>query len=86
MKTVIKKLVATPLRYTVRYVLQRPGLKKRMREMVTRMPRLHGLVLRVMFEAPAMQPSRLSGDQKHLSPDARRVHRALKQAIRIHRR
>lgn len=84
MSTVVKQLVAGPLRYAVRYVLQRPGLKKRMRDMVTRMPRLHGLVMRVMFEAPAQQ-SRLSGDQKDLSPDARRAHRALKQALRSRR-
>ena len=85
MKTVIKQLVAGPLRYAVRYTLQRPWLKKRMREMVTRMPRLHGLVMRVMFQAPAQAPSRLSGDQKNLSPQGRRVHRALKQAIRTRR-
>jgi hypothetical protein len=86
MKAIIGKLAVGPLRYAVRYVLQRPGLKKRMRDMVTRMPRLHGFVLRMMFEAPALRQSRLSGDQKNLSPHARRTHRALKQAIRTQRR
>ena len=86
MKAIIKTRAAGPLRYAVRYDLQRPGLKKRMRDMVTRMPRLHSLVMRVMFEAPALRQSRLGGDQKNLSPHARRTHRALKQAIRTHRR
>jgi hypothetical protein len=86
MKSIMKKVVAGPLRYTVRQVLQRPWLKKKVRDMVTRMPGVHSLVLRVMFDAPAMGKSRISGDQKDLSPQALRVHRALKQAVRTHRR
>ena len=86
MKAVIKKLAAGPLRYAMRYVLQRPRLKKRMRDVVTRMPRLHSLVMRAMFEAPVIRQPRLSGDEKNLSPHARRTYRALRQAIRTQRR
>lgn len=86
MNAVFKRLVAGPLRYAVRLVLQRPWLKKRLRDMVTRMPRLHSLVMRVMFQAPAMAQPRISAGQKNLSPDGRRAYRALKQAIRMHRR
>jgi hypothetical protein len=86
MKAVLKNLVAGPLRYVVRLILQRPWLKKRVRDMVTRMPGVHSFVLRVMFQSPVMGKPKLSGDQKNLSPDAQRVHRALKQAIRMHRR
>lgn len=86
MKAVIKQVVAGPLRFGVRYVLQRPALKKRLRDMVTRMPRLHSLAMRVMFEAPVRAQSRISGDEKNLSPQGRRVHRALKRVIEIQRR
>jgi hypothetical protein len=86
MSAAIKQLVAGPLRYAVRQILQRPGLKKQVRNLVTRMPGVHRLVLRVMFDAPAMGKSKLSGDQKNLSPQAQRTHRALKQAMRTHRR
>lgn len=86
MKNFLKTLVAGPIRYAVKQILQRPWLKKRVRNMVTRMPGMHSFVLRVMFQAPAMGKSKISGDQKNLSPDALRAHRALKQAIRTHRR
>lgn len=86
MKAVLRKVVAGPLRYAVRQILQRPWLKKRVRDMVTRMPRVHGFVLRVMFQAPPVGKSKLSGDQKNLSPQAQRTHRALKQALRTYRR
>lgn len=86
MKMVITKLLAAPLRYAVRQVLQRPWLKQQVRDMVTRMPGVHSIVMRVMFDASAMGQSKISGDQKHLSPDALRTHRALKQALRTHRR
>lgn len=86
MKAVIKQAVAGPLRFGVRYVLQRPALKKRLRDMVTRMPRLHSLAMRLMFEAPVRAQARLSGDEKNLSPQGRRMHRALKHAIRVQRR
>lgn len=86
MKAVIKQLVIGPLRYAVRQVLQRPWLKKRVRELLTRMPRLHGLLLRVMFQTPAPAQRRLSADQKNLSPNAQRAHRALKQALRTYKR
>lgn len=86
MKAAVKRLVAGPLRYAVRLVLQRPWLKKRVRDMVMRMPRMHKLVMRLMFQAPVVPQNRMAVDQKHLSPQARRVRRALKQAIRTHRR
>lgn len=86
MKTVIRNMLAGPLRYAVRQVLQRPGLKKQVRDLVTRMPGVHRIVMRVMFEAPVVAQSKISGDQKNLSPDALRTHRALKQAMRTHRR
>lgn len=82
MKTVIKQWVARSLRYAGRNVLQRPWLKKHARDMLIRMPRLHALMLRVMFQAPAPVQQRIPTSMKNLSPDARRVHRALKQAIR----
>jgi hypothetical protein len=85
MKAVAKQLVAGPLRYAVRQVLQRPWLKKRVREMITRMPRVHSLLMRVMFQAPAMSKPRIGIDQNNLSPNARRIQRALKQAVRTHR-
>jgi hypothetical protein len=86
MNAVFKRIVAGPLRYAVRLVLQRPWLKKRVRDMVTRMPLLHSLLMRVMFQAPAMAQPRISVDQKNLSSNGRRAHRALKQAIRSRRR
>lgn len=86
MKAIIKQLVVGPLRYAVRQVLQRPWLKKRVREMLTRMPRLHSILMRVMFQVPAPAQRRLGADQKNLSPNAKRAHRALKQAIRTQRR
>lgn len=85
MKAVVKKVAAVPLRFAARQILQRPWLKKRIRDLVTRMPGLHSLALRVMFQAPAMGTIRISGEQKNLSPQAQRVHRALKQAMRTHR-
>jgi len=84
MKAVINRLIAGPLRYAVRFVLQRPWLKKRVRDMVTRMPRLHATVMRVMFQVPAAQ-SRISGDEKNLSPNGRQAYRVLKHAIRVRR-
>lgn len=84
MQAVIQRLVARPLRYAVKFVLQRPRLKKRMRDMVTRMPGIHAMVMRVMFQAPARP--RITTGQQHLSPNARRTYRALKQAIRTHKR
>jgi hypothetical protein len=86
LKNLIKKAAAGPLRYAVRQILQRPWLKKKIRDMVTRMPGMHSFALRVMFEAPPMGKSKITGDQKNLSPDALRAHRALKQAIRTYRR
>jgi hypothetical protein len=86
MNAVMKRLVVRPLRYAVRLVLQRPWLKKRAREMVTRMPRLHGLVMGVMFQAPGSGQPRISGELKDLSPNGRHAHRLLKQAIRTRRR
>lgn len=86
MNVALKQIVARPLRYAVRQVLQRPWLKTRLRDMVTRMPWLHSRLMRVMFQAPAPAQPRISTDQKNLSPNARRAHRALKQAIRTQRR
>lgn len=86
MKAVLKQLGARPLRYVVRQVLQRPWLKTRLRDMITRIPGLHSLLMRIMFQAPAIAQPRISIDQKNLSPNARRAHRALKQAIRTQRR
>ena len=86
MKAAIKRLAAGPLRFAVRLVLQQPWLKRRVRDMVMRMPRLHNLVMRLMSQAPVIAQSRMAVDQKHLSPNARRAQRALKQAIRTHRR
>jgi hypothetical protein len=85
MKAIIKQVAVGPLRYAARHVLQRPWLKKRVRDMVTRMPHLHGLLMRVMLQAPAAQRG-MGGDHKDLSPNARRAHRALKQAIRTYRK
>jgi len=82
MKTVIKQFVARSLRYAGRSVLQRPWLKKHARDMFIRMPRLHALMLRVMFQAPAPVQQRVPTSMKNLSPNAQRMHRALKQAIR----
>jgi hypothetical protein len=81
-KSVIKQLVVGPLRYAIRQVLQRPWLKKRVREMLTRMPGLHAILLRVMFQTPAAAQPRRSAGREDLSPNAQRAHRALKQAIR----
>jgi hypothetical protein len=86
MKSVLKQLVARPLRYAVRMVLQRPWLKKRIRDMVTRMPRLHGLVMGVMLQAPAVGQPKISGDARDLTPQARRTYRLLKQAVRSSKR
>ena len=86
MKLAIKRLVAGIVRYAVRLALRRPWLKKRVRDLVTRMPRLHGLAMRVMFQTPAATQARIAPDQKNLSPHARRIHRALQQAIRNERR
>jgi hypothetical protein len=86
MKTVIRKLAAGPLRYAVRQVLQRPWLKKKIRDMVTHMPGLHRLAMRLMFQAPAAGQAKLSGDLKDLSPEALRIHRALKGAMRTRRK
>lgn len=86
MKAAVKQLVAGPLRYVVRQVQQRPWLKKRVRDLITRMPRMHSLVMRLMFQVPAMAQPRIGVDQRNLSPNARRVRRALKQAIRTYRR
>jgi hypothetical protein len=82
----MKRLIVGPLRYAVRLVLQRPWLKKRARDMVTRMPRLHGLLMGVMFQAPTAGQPKISGELKDLSPHGRRTHRALKQAIRTRRK
>lgn len=84
MQPVIQQLVARPLRYAFKFVLQRPRLKKRMRDMVTRMPGVHAMVMRVMFQVPGRP--RISIEQKNLSPNARRAYRALKQAIRTQQR
>lgn len=86
MKAFVKTLVARSLRHAGRTVLQRPWLKKHARDMLKRMPGLHGLMLRVMFQAPAPARQRDAVHMQHLTPDARRVHRALRQAIRTHRR
>lgn len=85
MKTAIKQAVARALRYAGRNVLQRPRLKKHARDMLVRMPRLHALMLRVMFQAPAPAQRRGATHLKNLSPDAQRVHRALRQAVRTHK-
>lgn len=82
MKAVIKQLVIGPLRYAIRQVLQRPWLKKRVRETLTRMPRLHAMLLRVMFQTPTAAPPKRATGREDLSPNAQRAHRALKQAIR----
>jgi hypothetical protein len=84
MQAAVQQLVARPLRYAAKFVLQRPWLKKRMRDMVIRMPGIHAMVMRVMFQAPARP--RITAEQKHLSSNGRRVYRALKQAIRTHQR
>jgi hypothetical protein len=86
MKAAIKQAAVRPLRYAIRLVLQRPWLKKHVRDMIISMPRLHNLVLRVMFQAPAPAKHRVGADQKNLSPNAHRAYRALKQAIRTHKR
>lgn len=86
MKTAIKQVVARSLRYAGRNILQRPWLKKHARELLMRMPRLHALMLRVMFQAPAPAQRRGPTHLKNLSPDAQRAHRALRQAIRTHKR
>lgn len=83
MQAVVQQLVARPLRHAVQFVLQRPWLKKRMRDMVTRMPGVHAMAMRVMFQMPARP--RVNTDQQNLSPNARRTYRALKQAIRTRR-
>lgn len=86
MKTVMKKLVASTLRYAARQVLQRPWLKKRIREALTRLPGLHGMAIRVLSNAPLATQSKLSGDEKNLSPNALRTYRALKHAMRTYHR
>lgn len=82
----MKQLVVGPLRYAIRQVLQRPGLKKRVRELLTRMPGLHAFLLRVMFQSPAVAQPRRRAGRTDLSPNAQRAHRALKQAIRTRKR
>lgn len=85
MSAVIKKIVVGPLRFAARQILQRPGLKKRVRAMIMRMPRVYGLLMRVMFHTPAPTRRKLVVGQDQLSPDAQRVQRALKQALRTRR-
>ena len=86
MKAAIKRLIAGPLRYAIRFVLQRPGLKTWARGMITRVPRLHGFLMRAMFQAPATTRPKLGVDQENLSPNARRAYRALRQSLRTYRR
>lgn len=86
MKAVIKQFAAQTLRRGARLVLQRPWLKKRVRDMITRMPGLHAWAMRVMFQSPVPARPRINIEQTGLSPNARRVHSALKQAIRTRRR
>jgi len=85
MKAVIKSFAAHFVRSGARFVLQRPWVKKRVRDMVTRVPRLHNYAMRVMFEAPVPAQYSLPIGQEDLSPNAQRMHRALKQAIRTRR-
>jgi hypothetical protein len=82
MKAVIKQLFIPPLRFVARQILQRPGLKRRVRSLIMRMPRLYGLLMRVMFHAPAPVRRKVSARQQQLSPAAQRVYRALQQAMR----
>jgi len=85
MKTFVKRLVAGPLRYVVRLILQRPWLKTRARALITHMPRLHRLLLRIMFQTPVQVQKRTVVNHVDLSPNARRTQRALEQAIRTRR-
>lgn len=85
MNAVIQRFVALPLRYAVRQVLQRPWLKKHMRQLLTRLPRLHGYLMRVMFHLPSRGKRPVHLELTDLSPHAQRIHRALKQAIRSRR-
>jgi hypothetical protein len=86
MIVVVKQLVAGPVRYVARQILQRPWLKDRVRDMVMRFPRLHSLVMGVMLQPTATAKHSISGDEKDLSLNAHRAYRALKQAIRTHQR
>ena len=85
MSAIIKNIVVGPLRFAARQILQRPGLKKRVRAMIMRMPRVYGLLMRLMFHTPAPARRKLAIDQGQLSPDAQRVQRALKQALHTRR-
>lgn len=76
------RLINGPLRYLVRQVLGRPWLKQRLRQLLTRMPRTHGLLLRVLARAPGRTQGRVTPEQAALSPHARRIARALQQALR----
>lgn len=82
MKTMLTKILMRPARYLVRQVLQRPWLKKQLRDLLMTMPGLHRVLMRVMFQAPAPVQRKVSMDLKNLSPQAQRVQRALKQAAR----
>jgi hypothetical protein len=82
MKAAIKSLVAAPLRFAIKQVLQRPQLKKVARALLIRAPRLNALLMRLMFIAPASTRRRKALPRDGLSPQAQRVERALRQAIR----
>jgi hypothetical protein len=85
MKAAIKQFIAKSLRYVARLVLGRPWLKRRVRDLVIRMPRLHAVIIRTMSQAPSTVQYKVAVDQESLSPNAQRMHRALKQAIRTRR-
>lgn len=85
MQPVVQQLIARPLRYVAKFVLQRPRLKKCMRDMVMRMPGVHVTIMRMMFQAPVSARSKISIEQENLSSNARRNYRALTQAIRNQR-
>lgn len=79
----IKQLAIPPLRFVVRQVLQRPWLKRYLRGALTRMPRVHSFLLRVMFKAPRRRKDIFN--TKDISPHAQLVQSALKQAMRNQR-
>lgn len=86
MRVSIKSLVAAPLRFVVKQVLQRPRLKRLARALLTRAPRLSAPLMGIMFIAAAPTRHRAGLARHGLSPQAQRVERALQQAIRSRKR